>query len=104
MIGKEWTEATLQEAMKFLSQITSLPNHVPGGQPEYRSALCVGFLYKFYLRYRWQGIAFVVFLFLMLLLLFVLFLRFASHRCQRAPIALWGSQPRPALCPGHAAL
>lgn len=50
MLGREWNEQTLQEGMKLLAELTTLPNHVPGGQPEYRTALCVGFLYKFYMR------------------------------------------------------
>lgn len=52
LTGREWNDQTLLEAMKVLAQLTTLPSNVPGGQPEYRSSLCVGFFYKFYMSVR----------------------------------------------------
>ena len=47
--GKEWCEETFTQSKKILAKEVKLPANVPGGQPEYRCALAVSFLFKFYL-------------------------------------------------------
>jgi xanthine dehydrogenase/oxidase len=49
LIGREWNEATLQEATRLLSEELQLSRDAPGGMPEYRKSLVTSFFFKFYL-------------------------------------------------------
>jgi xanthine dehydrogenase/oxidase len=54
LVGKEWTLEVFNYAMKILSESAALVNDVPGGMPEFRTSLCLGFLYKFFLNVQEQ--------------------------------------------------
>src|SRR3546814_896670 len=48
--GKVWERAAFDEALTAIAQELALPENVPGGQPEYRTALSASFLFKFFIR------------------------------------------------------
>jgi xanthine dehydrogenase/oxidase len=41
LVGREWNETTLQEAIHLLSEEFQLPPNAPGGMPEYHKSLTV---------------------------------------------------------------
>eukprot|EP00040_Diaphanoeca_grandis_P018555 m.97622 g.97622 ORF g.97622 m.97622 type:complete len:1296 (+) comp26995_c0_seq1:59-3946(+) len=49
MKGQVWSQLLMEYATTSLREELSLPTSVPGGMPEYRMALCCGFLFKFFL-------------------------------------------------------
>eukprot|EP01126_Amoeba_proteus_P037509 TRINITY_DN3870_c0_g1_i2.p1 TRINITY_DN3870_c0_g1~~TRINITY_DN3870_c0_g1_i2.p1 ORF type:complete len:1079 (-),score=234.65 TRINITY_DN3870_c0_g1_i2:3157-6012(-) len=53
--GRVWDDCTFSLAMDVLKSEMELPVHVPGGMSEYRTSLCLGFFYKFYLSVRQQA-------------------------------------------------
>lgn len=50
LLGKVWERASFDEALTSIVQELALPENVPGGQPEYRTALSASFLFKFFVR------------------------------------------------------
>lgn len=46
LTGKPFNESSLKEGMVAMARSTVLPKDVPGGMPEYRQSLSVGFLFK----------------------------------------------------------
>ncbi|XP_063789037.1 aldehyde oxidase 1-like isoform X2 [Pseudophryne corroboree] len=48
-IGRQWNEEMLDDACRCILDEVSLPSSAPGGKAEYRRALTVSFLFKFYL-------------------------------------------------------
>ena len=48
--GKEFSMATITEAMKLISADAPLPDNVPGGQAQYRRTLAASFLLKFFVQ------------------------------------------------------
>ncbi|CAN8072346.1 unnamed protein product [Agarophyton chilense] len=44
--GKEFSHQSLREGMEVMARSISLPRDVPGGMPEYRQCLAVGFVFK----------------------------------------------------------
>lgn len=46
LIGKEFSRASLERCIDVSAQTYSLPAEVPGGMPEYRLSLLLGFLFK----------------------------------------------------------
>lgn len=47
--GKEWTEKTLQMALKILQEEIVIAKNAPGGMAEFRSSLVTSFFFKFFL-------------------------------------------------------
>lgn len=45
-MGKLFNETTLREVLRVAADSTKLPKDVPGGMPEYRQNLAIGFLFK----------------------------------------------------------
>lgn len=54
LIGKPWSEATMDGAYEMLAKDLPLGEDAPGGQIEYRRSLCSSFLFKYYLYVRQQ--------------------------------------------------
>lgn len=50
LIGKTWSADTLTAGCAKLQQELVLPDAVPGGQPQYRQALCGSFLWRTFLK------------------------------------------------------
>ncbi|PXF47901.1 Xanthine dehydrogenase [Gracilariopsis chorda] len=46
LTGKLFNETSLKEGMRVMARSALLPKNVPGGMPEYRQSLAVGFLFK----------------------------------------------------------
>eukprot|EP00178_Gracilaria_changii_P000157 TRINITY_DN1012_c0_g1_i1.p1 TRINITY_DN1012_c0_g1~~TRINITY_DN1012_c0_g1_i1.p1 ORF type:complete len:1382 (+),score=195.51 TRINITY_DN1012_c0_g1_i1:175-4320(+) len=46
LIGKEFDQVTMKEGMELMGRSVLLPRDVPGGMPEYRQSLAVGFMFK----------------------------------------------------------
>lgn len=50
LAGKEFNELSMREAMLSLAEEMKLPEAVPGGQSEYRTTLCVSFLWRSFVK------------------------------------------------------
>src|SRR5690242_3453525 len=49
LMGKEWTQQTIESAYASLSRDFDLKPQTPGGQVEFRRSLATSFLLKFYI-------------------------------------------------------
>lgn len=49
LIGKTWNTETFDRAVEVLRDEVILKGEVPGGKPEYRTALSLSFFYKFFI-------------------------------------------------------
>ncbi|XP_013367307.1 PREDICTED: aldehyde oxidase 2 isoform X1 [Chinchilla lanigera] len=50
LLGKPWTEETLDEACRLVLGEVAIPGPAPGGRVEFRRTLLVSFLFRFYLQ------------------------------------------------------
>ncbi|CAI7828132.1 unnamed protein product [Closterium sp. NIES-54] len=49
LLGRPWTQETLQVALQVLQEEISVPENAPGGMPEFRGSLVLSFFFKFFL-------------------------------------------------------
>ncbi|XP_010615896.1 aldehyde oxidase 2-like [Fukomys damarensis] len=50
LLGRPWTEVTLDEACRLVLGEVAMPGSAPGGRVEFRRTLLVSFLFRFYLQ------------------------------------------------------
>ncbi|XP_021105460.1 aldehyde oxidase 2-like isoform X2 [Heterocephalus glaber] len=50
LLGRHWTEVTLDEACRLVLGEVVVPGSIPGGRAEFRRTLLVSFLFRFYLQ------------------------------------------------------
>ncbi|CAI5470258.1 unnamed protein product [Closterium sp. Yama58-4] len=49
LLGRSWTQETLQVALQVLQEEICIPENAPGGMPEFRGSLVLSFFFKFFL-------------------------------------------------------